>query len=62
MLSLGIVGKALVLPQSNVLDFVDFPWEASSFLRSGVGGKVEGKEEGRKWKLGMICKDEERQF
>ena len=49
MLSLDIVRKALVLPQSNVLDFVDFPWEALSSLSSSwaVGrGKVDRTEGG----------------
>ena len=54
MLSLDIVRKALVLPQSNVLDLVDTPGEGLFSLRSdswvgqGVGeGKVEGAGRGR---------------
>ena len=38
-------GRALVLPQSDMSDFVDPPWEALPSLRSGWGwrsGKVEG--------------------
>ena len=46
LLSLDIVGRALVLPQSNVIDFVDFPWKTLPSLRSGWGvgwgGKVKG--------------------
>lgn len=40
---------ALDLPQSDVLDFIDFPLEALPSLRSGCGGlrEVEGVE-GRK--------------
>ena len=37
LLSLDIVGRALVLPQSDVLDFVCSPWEALSSLRSDLG-------------------------
>ena len=37
LLSLDIVGRAVVLSQSNALDFVDFPWEALPSLRSEWG-------------------------
>lgn len=42
LLSLDTVGRALVLPQSNVLDFVDSPWEVLSSLRSGWESGVAG--------------------
>ena len=32
---LDIVGRALILPGSEVLDFVDSPWEALALLKSG---------------------------
>ena len=46
LLILNIVGRDLVLPQMNVLDFGDFLWEALPSLSSGmgVGGKLEGVE------------------
>lgn len=39
MLSLDPGGRSLVLPQLNVLCFVDSPWEALPFRRSGLGGR-----------------------
>ena len=41
LLNIDIVGKALVLPQSNMLDFGDYPLEALPSLSSGwdVGGR-----------------------
>lgn len=49
MLSLGIVVKVLVLPQRNVLYFVDSPWEVLSSLRSGCSiGWGETGESGRR--------------
>lgn len=36
-LSLDIVGWDLVLSQSDVVDFVDSPWDALSSLRNGLG-------------------------
>ena len=47
LLSLDIVGRALVLTQSNVLHFVD------SFLRSGCG-EVEGKGGGERVRTGIV--------
>ena len=50
LLSLDIVGRALVLLQTDVSDFVDSPWKALSSLRSGQGqgggwwGRVEEGE------------------
>ena len=51
--SLDIVGRVLVLPQSNVLDFVDSPRKSLPSLRCqwglrwGMGGRnVEGAEGG----------------
>lgn len=47
LLSPDIVGRALVLPQNNVLDFVESPWEALLSLRSGwwvEWGEGGGKE------------------
>ena len=49
----------MVLPQSNVLDFVDFSWEALHFVEwmgDGVGGCWREQEEGRQWELGLLCK------
>ena len=40
LLSLDIVGRALVLPQSNVPDFADSPWKVLPSLRSGLGWDV----------------------
>lgn len=37
MLSLDSEGRTLVLPQSDLRDFVDFLWEALCSLRSGMG-------------------------
>ena len=37
MLNLDIGGRVLVLPQRDMPDFVDSPWKASPFLRSGLG-------------------------
>ena len=60
---LDIVGRALVLPQSHVLDFVDSPWEALPSLRSGWGlglGVREGswreQKEERKWEMHLLNK------
>ena len=36
------MGKVLVLLQSDVLDFVDSPWEGLHSLRSGSGMEGEG--------------------
>ena len=48
MLGLDIVGRALVLQQNNVLEFVDFPWEALFSLRSGwEWGRWEVEKAGR---------------
>ena len=44
MLSLDIVGRVLVLPQRNVLYFVDSPWEVLPSLRSGCS--IEWGENG----------------
>ena len=46
MFSLDIVGRALVLPQCNVIDFVDFPWESLPFLNVN---KQVGGGRSRKW-------------
>ena len=59
LLSLDLMGRTLFLPQTNVLGFVDSPWEALSSLRSGwiVGvRKVEGRGEGQEWELRLVCK------
>ena len=47
LLSLDIVGRALVLTQSSVLHFVD------SSLRSGCG-EVEGKGGGERVRTGIV--------
>ena len=44
MISLDIVDRALIMPQSDELDFVDSPWEAFPSLRSGR--RVEWEEGG----------------
>lgn len=44
------MGRALVLPQSNVLDFVDSPLEALLSLRNGWGR--DEREGGRNWRKG----------
>lgn len=54
-------GGTLVLTQSNVLDFVNFPWETLTSLRgkweSEMGEKWrEQEEEEVEWKLGLVCK------
>lgn len=56
-LSLGIVGRALVLPLNNVLDFADSTWEDLPSLRRGwgIGWSMNGgvwkqQEEKREWK------------
>ena len=57
MLSLDIEGRALVLLQSDVPDFVDSPWEALPSLRSGREmGWREGRGRGKELKLGFVCK------
>lgn len=41
--------RALVLPQNDMLDIIDSPWETLPSLRSGggrVGDKVRGAREG----------------
>ena len=50
MLKLSTVGKVLVLPQLDMPDFVDLPWEALAFLRSewSFGGTGEVEWEGRR--------------
>lgn len=39
VLSLDIVGKTLVLPQRDMLDFIKYPWEALPSLKDGVREK-----------------------
>ena len=59
MLSLDIEGRALVLDQSDVPDFVDYPWEALSSARSGRGWgqwKVRTAEKRRKRELDWCVK------
>ena len=46
-------GENLVLPQSNVLDFVDSPWEALTSLRSRWLGWGVGKWEGARGVVSM---------
>ena len=48
-LSLDTGGKDVVLPQLDMPDFVDSPWEALCFLRSGWGF-------GRQEELWLVCK------
>ena len=57
MLNLDIVGRALALPQSNVLDFFDSSWEALLSLRSGIGG-----QERKEWELDLACKMRKNSF
>lgn len=49
MLSLNIAGRALVLSQTDVPDFVHSPWEASPYLSGWAKGgeKVREQEGGR---------------
>lgn len=53
---LNIEARVLVLPHSDVSDFVESSWEALYSLRSergaGVGGRWCELEEGREWELG----------
>lgn len=50
----------MVLPQSEVTDFADAPWEAlpsgGMSELGGVGGRLKEQEEGREWKLILVCK------
>ena len=43
--TIDIVRRALVLPQSYVLDFVESPWKALPSLRSGLGVRW-----GKRWR------------
>ena len=55
MLSLDIGGRALILPQSDMLDFVDSLWEALPCLKSGGGvkyGEGGGNRRGY-WGMGL---------
>lgn len=36
--------------------FVDSPWKTEEWMGVGVRGRWEEQEEGREWKLGLICK------
>lgn len=47
LLSLNSEGRTLVLPQSDMPDFVDFLWEVLCSLRSWMGGRWRDLEEGR---------------
>ena len=49
----------MILPQRDVLDFVDSPWEALPFLRRGWWRE---QEEGRKWELGLVRKIRKKMF
>lgn len=51
-LNLTIEMRDLVLPQSDVSDFVDFPRETVPYLRSGLGWGGVGKGGGSKRKGG----------
>ena len=46
LFSLDIEGRALVLPQNNVVGFVDSLWEALPSLRSGSGMEWQGEGRG----------------
>ena len=52
LLNLDIAGRTVFLPQSDLLDFVDSPWDVLPFLRSGWAkwcGERVGQEEGKKY-------------
>lgn len=57
MLSIDAAGRGWVLFQSDVPDFVVFPWEALLFLRSGWMSWREVEWSGeKKWKLWLYVK------
>lgn len=59
LLSLETRGRALILPQCDVTNFVDSPRKAPTSLRHrwGLGwGEVGEQEEEREGKLGLVCK------
>lgn len=51
------MGRALDLPQSDVLNFVDSPLGSFTLFEEWIedGGEVKGVG-GREWQLGLICK------
>ena len=42
----------MFLPQSDLTDFVDFPWKTVYSLRSGVGDEPEDGGNGRRGRKG----------
>lgn len=47
VLSLNIVGKTLVLPQRDMLDFIEYPWKALPSMKGGVREKWREQEKER---------------
>lgn len=59
LLSLDTGEEGFIMPQLNLLGFLDLPWDALSFLEWMVGGLVGGRvelEEGREIELWLVCK------